>query len=102
MPFTATPAPRLLPKRPQAGEWITYKDLAGAVGSSAIAVGQHVARCNACPNAYRVLTSRRTISGGFRWDDGERDDDPQALLESEGVRFDEAGRADPAMRRVFG
>jgi alkylated DNA nucleotide flippase Atl1 len=86
----------------QPGEWITYKDLADAIGSSAIAVGQHVARCSACPNAYRVLTSRRTVSGGFRWDDGDRDDDPQALLESEGVRFDEAGRADPAMRRTFG
>lgn len=75
----------------QPGEWTTYKGLADAIGSSAIAVGRHVAHCPSCPHASRVLTSRGTVtvSGGFRWDDGERDDDSQALLEREGVRFDE-------------
>jgi len=84
------------------GEWTTYKDLADAIGSSAIAVGRHVAQCATCPHAYRVLTSRGTVSGGFRWEDEERDEDPQSMLEREGVCFDEAGRADPAMRRTFG
>lgn len=85
----------------QPGAWTTYKDLADAIGSSAIAVGQHVAKCDACPQAYRVLTSRRTVSGGFHWGDSDRDDDPQALLEQEGIVFDAAGRADPASRRQF-
>lgn len=84
-----------------AGGWTTYKDLADVIGSSAIAVGQHIARCSECPNAYRVLTSRRTVSEGFRWSDEDRDDDPQELLTSEGVTFDEAGRADPATRHRF-
>lgn len=83
------------------GQWTTYKDLADAIGSSPVAVGQHVARCDVCPQAYRVLTSRRTVSAGFTWSDSDRDDDPQALLEQEGVVFDEAGRADPNSRRRF-
>lgn len=84
-----------------AGRWTTYKDLADAIGSSAIAVGQHIANCSACPNAYRVLTSRRTVSEGFRWADADRDDDPQDLMVAEGIPFDAAGRADPTMRVRF-
>ncbi len=83
------------------GRWTSYKDLADAIGSSPIAVGQHVARCPDCTSAYRVLTSRGTLSPGFTWDDENRDDDPREVLEQEGVSFDEAGRADPAHRFVF-
>ena len=85
----------------QPGEWTTYKDLADAIGSSPIAVGQHVAKCDDCPQAYRVLTSRRSVSEGFQWGDSDRDDDPQTLLEQEGIAFDADGRADPAARRQF-
>ena len=83
------------------GRWTSYKDLADAIGSSAIAVGQHVARCPDCTLAYRVLTSRGTVSPGFTWEDDERSDDPKDVLEGEGVRFDAAGRADPSMRVIF-
>lgn len=84
-----------------AGRWTTYKDLAAAIGSSPIAVGQHIARCPDCVNGYRVLSSTRTVSAGFTWSDDDRDDDPQVLLEQEGVQFDEAGRADPSTRQVY-
>ena len=83
------------------GRWTSYKDLADAIGSSPIAVGQHVARCPDCVLGYRVLTSRGTISPGFTWAEEGRDDDPREILEQEGVRFDEAGRADPALRFVL-
>lgn len=83
------------------GRWTSYKDLADAIVSSPIAVGQHVARCHDCPNGYRVLTSRGTVSPGFTWGDEGRDDDPRAVLEDEGVRFDNSGRADSSMRFAF-
>jgi len=91
----------LLDKVP-AGKWTSYKDLADAIGSSPIAVGQHVTRCNECELGYRVLNLRGTIAPGFTWSDENRDDDPRELLESEGVRFDSAGRADPDQRHRFG
>lgn len=91
---------RLLEELP-AGRWTTYKDLADAIGSSPIAVGQHIANCPGCTNAHRVLTSRRSVSPGFSWSDEDRDDDPQTILETEGVSFDEAGRADPIFRHTF-
>lgn len=91
---------KLLSELP-AGRWTTYKDLADAIGSSPIAVGQHIARCADCVNGYRVLASTRKVSEGFTWSDEDRDDDPRALLEQEGVRFDDAGRADPASRHRY-
>lgn len=95
-----SPLHELLDQVPS-GSWTSYKDLADAIGSSAIAVGQHVARCPDCTLAYRVLTSRGTVSPGFTWADDERSDDPRDVLEREGVRFDEGGRADPSLRVIF-
>jgi alkylated DNA nucleotide flippase Atl1 len=85
-------------RRLLAGRWTSYGDLASAVGSSAIAVGQHVAVCNDCPNAYRVLDKDGRISEGFSWADSSRDDDPVELLEAEGVKFDANQRAAPEQR----
>jgi len=45
---------------------------------------------------WRVLQSGGTISPGFRWPDPLRTDAPRTYLESEGLRFDDDGRADPA------
>lgn len=59
-----------------AGRWTSYKDPADAIGSSPIAVGQHVVGCHDCPNVYRVLTSRGAVSPGFTWADDEREEDP--------------------------
>jgi alkylated DNA nucleotide flippase Atl1 len=87
----------LLGKLP-AGRWTSYGDLATAIGSSAIAVGQHVAVCNECANAYRVLSSDGRISEGFSWAGSSRDDDPVDVLVAEGVQFDANQRAVPEQR----
>ncbi len=73
----------------QAGEWTTYGDLAEVIGSSAQAVGQHIARCTegACQIGYRVLDANGQVSGGFRWGDPDDLRDPAAVLSAEGVLF---------------
>jgi alkylated DNA nucleotide flippase Atl1 len=87
---------KLLEQLPE-GRWTSYGDLAEAIGSSAIAVGQHVTSCPDCPrSAYRVLRNSGRVAENFVWDDG-RDVDPMELLESEGVVF-EGGRASEAQR----
>ena len=45
------------------------------------------------PNARRVLKIDGSISAEFRWPDPVRRDDPRMVLEAEGVRFDDTGRA---------
>jgi uncharacterized protein with ParB-like and HNH nuclease domain/alkylated DNA nucleotide flippase Atl1 len=79
-----------------AGAWTTYGGLAALIGTHPIAAGQHLAN-HPMPNAHRVLQSDGRISPSFRWLDG-RTDSPRALLESEGVVFDDQGRADPQQR----
>lgn len=79
-----------------AGAWTTYGDLATLIGTHPIAVGSHLANY-AMPNAYRVLQADGRISASFRWPDG-RAESPRALLESEGVIFDDRDRADPQQR----
>ena len=46
------------------------------------------------PNAHRVLQADGRVSANFRWPDGSTDPSPRALLESEGVVFDDHNRAD--------
>lgn len=79
------------------GYWTTYGDLAELVGMSAQSVGGFMAEAEA-GNGYRVLRSDGTISPDFRWWNPDRTDDPREVLESEGVEFDERGRANPAQR----
>jgi alkylated DNA nucleotide flippase Atl1 len=79
------------------GFWTTYGDLAELVGMSAQSVGGFMAEAGA-PGAHRVLQSSGKISPGFRWPDPERPDGPLEVLQREGVKFDDADRADPARR----
>ncbi|WP_328942554.1 DUF262 domain-containing protein [Streptomyces sp. NBC_00250] len=77
-----------------AGTWTTYGDLAALIGTHAVAVGSHVSTRPALHGAYRVLMADGKISPGFRWPEGrEGPADPREVLESEGVPFDEWGRA---------
>lgn len=76
-----------------AGAWTSYGDLAALIGTHPIAVGHRLATYP-MPNAHRVLQADGRISASFRWLDG-RADSPSALLQSEGVIFDDHDRADP-------
>jgi alkylated DNA nucleotide flippase Atl1 len=80
------------------GRWTAYADLAALAGTSAQAVGTHIARSPALPKAYRVLTWDGRVAKGFRWADAADQRDPRSVLEGEGVSFDFDGRADPALR----
>jgi alkylated DNA nucleotide flippase Atl1 len=76
----------------QHGAWTTYGDVAALVGTSAIAVGQWLAK-TAVPNAHRVLQADGTIADKFVWLDPGCTDEPRDVLEADGVVFDAAGRA---------
>ncbi|WP_307847718.1 MGMT family protein [Streptomyces durocortorensis] len=80
-----------------AGRWTTYGDLAAAVGSHAVPIGQHLGTCGRCPNPWRVLTAAGKVSPGFQWPDPSRTDTAASLLIREGVRFD-GDTADPDQR----
>jgi alkylated DNA nucleotide flippase Atl1 len=69
------------------GTWTTYGDLAALAGTSAQAVGVHIATNSALSNAYRVLTWDGQISEGFAWSDPTDGRDPRAVLASEGLDF---------------
>jgi alkylated DNA nucleotide flippase Atl1 len=71
--------------------------VAELIGSHQVAVGARLANV-LVPNAHRVLRLSGHIAPDFRWPDPQRTDDPREVLESEGVRFDEWGRADPEQR----
>ncbi|MFJ1866249.1 DUF262 domain-containing protein [Streptomyces sp. NPDC088097] len=81
-----------------AGTWTSYGELAALIGTSAIAVGNHIAARTGLHCAYRVLTADGRIAGGFRWTDERHTGDPKMVLEAEGVPFDENGRASKAHR----
>jgi alkylated DNA nucleotide flippase Atl1 len=75
-----------------AGRWTSYSDVAEVIGSHQVAVGARLAAVHV-PNGHRVLKLHGAISPDFRWPDPERQDDPRIVLEAEGVRFDQSGRA---------
>ncbi|GII75733.1 hypothetical protein Sru01_07150 [Sphaerisporangium rufum] len=79
------------------GTWTTYGDLAELIGSHAVPVGVHLSASNVL-NAHRVLTSNGQVSKGFHWADEDDDRDVHEVLRAEGIRLDEAGRADPGQR----
>jgi len=79
------------------GAWTSYGDLAALIGSHPVPVGVHIANYP-IDNGHRVMQSGGTISPGFRWYEPDRDDDPVEVLKSEGVEFDDQGRANPAQR----
>ncbi|MFY1678816.1 GmrSD restriction endonuclease domain-containing protein [Streptomyces sp. WMMC905] len=77
-----------------AGTWTTYGDLAALIGTSAMGVGSHVSARPTLHGAYRVLLADGKVSPGFRPPAGrEGFPGPREALESEGVPFDEGGRA---------
>lgn len=82
-----------------AGEWTTYGDLAEAIDSHPIAVGQHLSRCDDCEHAYRVLGSDGRPRTNFTWADPAETRTCRQVLESEGVQFTASGAAEP-MRRI--
>ncbi|MBV9445626.1 MAG: DUF262 domain-containing protein [Streptosporangiaceae bacterium] len=80
-----------------AGAWTSYGDLAALIGVHPIAIGNKLAT-KPIPNAHRVLQATGKVAEGFHWLDPERTDDPRAVLEAEGVVFDDHACADPRQR----
>jgi alkylated DNA nucleotide flippase Atl1 len=83
------------------GHWMSYQDLAVAAGGSpaaALAVGQYLAKVEGLPEGvHRVLRVDGSVSPGWVGEIGGPAE-CRALLESEGLTFDDKGRADPARR----
>lgn len=80
------------------GEWTTYGELADAIGSHAIAVGQHLKNCPECEHAWRVLGADGRPREGFRWSDANDTRTCRQVLEAEGVGFTSHGAAEAAHR----
>ncbi|MCT2590744.1 DUF262 domain-containing protein [Streptomyces sp. N2-109] len=75
------------------GTWTTYGEVAALIGTHAIAVGNHLASKPGVHGVHRVLTADGRVAAGFRWPGGHDKGNPRALLEAEGIAFDEADRA---------
>ncbi|WP_327654712.1 GmrSD restriction endonuclease domain-containing protein [Streptomyces sp. NBC_00483] len=80
------------------GTWTTYGELAALVGTHAMPVGNYLVSKAGVYGAHRVLTADGRVAEGFRWADGHDQGDPRALLEAEGISFDDAGRARRSQR----
>lgn len=76
------------------GHWTTYGSLADAMGTATQPLGTHVATCQQCTNAHRILTSEGTVAANFRWNDPGDARDPMEMLQAEGALLD--GKPDPA------
>jgi len=76
------------------GHWTTYGSLADAVGTAAEPLGAHLATCQQCTNAHRVLKGHGTVAANFRWRDPSDDRDPIETLRAEGALVN--GKPDPA------
>lgn len=79
------------------GCWTGYYYVAEAVGTSAQAVANHVAKCPLCTAPYRVLRWDGRIADAFAWSDPQDRRDPKEVLEAEGIRFTN-GVADPEQK----
>ena len=82
----------------QAGEWTTYGDVAAAIGSHPIAVGQHISRCDDCEHAWRVLGVDGRPRPNFAWSSPAETRTCREVLDDEGVEFSASGNADPKRR----
>jgi alkylated DNA nucleotide flippase Atl1 len=80
-----------------AGRWTTYGDLAQVAGTAAQPLGQHIARCGECPNAWRVLGGDGRPRPNFKWSDLTDTRTQEQALVGEGISF-MAGGAEPAKR----
>lgn len=79
------------------GTWTAYGDLAAVTGIHPKPLGNYLA-AQPVPNAWRVLRADGSVATEFRWPDPTRSDSPAAVLDAEGVRFDDKGRADGGQR----
>ncbi len=79
------------------GRWTTYGDLAQVVGTAAQPLGQHIARCDECPNAWRVLGGDGRPRPNFKWSDPTDRRTQEEALAAESVTFT-TGVADPVKR----
>jgi alkylated DNA nucleotide flippase Atl1 len=75
------------------GYWTTYGSLADAVGTAAQPLGAHVATCEQCSNAHRILKGDGVVAPNFRWTDPEDRRDPTEMLRAEGAVVN--GKPDP-------
>lgn len=75
-----------------AGRWTSYGEMAIVAGTYPQPLAAVLGRFP-LPNAWRVLQTGGTVSPGFQWHDETRTDDPRDVLRSEGVRFDDLGKA---------
>lgn len=80
-----------------AGRWTTYGDLAEVVGTAAQPLGGHIAQCEECPNAWRVLGGEGRPRPNFKWSDATDTRSQEDALATEGVTFSH-GTADPRRR----
>jgi alkylated DNA nucleotide flippase Atl1 len=81
------------------GEWASYGDLGEVLELPARPIGTHIGKCGSCPDgAWRVLTYEGQPSDSFHWSDPTDARSVKEVLQSEGLTFDGAGRADPARR----
>lgn len=80
------------------GKWTSYGELAKRVGTAAQPLGGHIASCDECQNAWRVLDAQGRSRPEFQWTDSSKQETQQEALETEGIRFSEDGRADAAAR----
>jgi alkylated DNA nucleotide flippase Atl1 len=86
------------------GRWAAYVDVASAGGSpnGAMGVGSWLSKTgDNIANVYRVLNRRGEVSDGWKASSPELPPDPagvRVLLEQEGVRFGDDGRADQEQR----
>lgn len=76
-----------------AGHWTTYGSLADAVGTAAQPLGAHVATCEQCSNAHRILRSDGAVAPNFKWSDPDDRHDPEEILRAEGALVN--GNPDP-------
>lgn len=90
------------------GRWTTYGDLAEVVGTAAQPLGQHLSRCEECPNAWRVLGGDGRPRPNFKWSDRTDTGTQEEALAAERVTFmngvaDSAKRVGPAeLNRLLG
>jgi alkylated DNA nucleotide flippase Atl1 len=80
-----------------AGRWTSYSEVAEVIGSHHMPVGARLGSATV-PNGHRVLRFSGEISPDFRWPDPDRTDDPLAVVQAEGVRFDSKRRASADQR----
>lgn len=86
----------LLDRLPE-GRWTTYGDLAAVVGTAPQPLGQHIAICDDCDNAWRVLGADGRPRPNFKWSDPADARTQEEVLDAEGVRF-RNGAADQTQR----